>query len=70
MNKLLIVEDYTQLPPETETKRGDTGTCPACKRVGLIEVRNGKTSYFHKLGYEIIPGEDLPGIHDDTCNFA
>lgn len=63
----IIVEDYTKLPPKTKTKRGDTDKCPHCKRVGVVENRNGKTYYFHRLGYVLIAGEDLPGILDETC---
>lgn len=67
-NRKIIVEDYTQLPPKTKTKKGDTDVCPNCKRVGLVETRDGKTSYFHRLGYEFVVGEELPTIVDDTCS--
>lgn len=66
-NVKIFVEDYTQLPPGWKTKRGETGECPRCKRVGVIESRDGKLNYFHRLGYEVISGEELPGVVDDTC---
>jgi hypothetical protein len=69
-NPKIIVEDYTQLPPKTKTKKGDTDECPHCGRIGLIENIGGKIFYFHRLGYELIPGESLPGILDETCPSA
>lgn len=66
-NLRAIVEDYTQLPPGIKTRRGETARCPRCQRTGLIENRDGRISYFHRLGYELLPGESLPGIIDETC---
>jgi hypothetical protein len=66
-NPKVIVEDYTQLPPKIKTRKGETGKCPRCQRTGLIENRDGRMSYFHRLGYELIPSEPLPGIMDETC---
>jgi hypothetical protein len=67
-NLKIIVEDYTQLPPKILILKGETSECPICKRIGVIENRDGKISYFHRLGYEFIAGEKLPGIFDETCS--
>jgi hypothetical protein len=64
----IIVEDYTQLPPKIKILRGETGECPRCKRIGVIENRDGQIAYFHQLGYVFIEDEQLPGIVDDTCS--
>jgi len=72
-NLKVFVEDYTQLPEKVliQGRRGqaaETGRCPICKKIGLIENREGRVSYFHRLGYEFIPGEQYPAIRDETCN--
>jgi hypothetical protein len=67
-NLKIFVEDYTQLPPNIKTPKGETGECPLCKKIGVIENREGNISYFHRLGYEFIPGEKLPAIVDETCS--
>ena len=72
-NLKIFVTDYTQFPEKVliQDRRGqgaETGRCSICKKIGLIENREGKVSYFHRLGYEFIPGEQYPAIHDETCN--
>jgi hypothetical protein len=69
MSKMeIFVEDYTSMPGKTKTRKGETGECPQCKRIGVIETRNGKISYFHRLGYKLETDESLPEVIDDTCN--
>jgi hypothetical protein len=72
-NLKIFVTDYTKFPEKIliQNRRGqtaETGRCPVCNEIGLIENRDGKVSYFHRLGYEFIPGEKYPAIHDETCN--
>jgi hypothetical protein len=67
-NLKIFVEDYTQLPPKALIEKGETGECPICKKIGVIENRDGKISYFHRLGYEFLPGEKFPAIRDETCS--
>lgn len=72
-NLKVFVEDYTQLPEKVliQGRRGqaaETGRCPICTKIGLTENREGRVSYFHRLGYEFIPGEQYPAIRDETCN--
>jgi hypothetical protein len=66
-NLKIFVEDYTQLPANILIPKGKTGECSVCKKIGVIENRDGKISYFHRLGYEFIPGERLPAVVDETC---
>jgi hypothetical protein len=65
--RIVIVEDYTQLPEGILGERGETGRCPACKRIGVFQNREGKTVYFHRLSYEIADGEKPKSIYD-TCS--
>ena len=67
-NLKIFVEDYTQLPEKVLIQKGETGRCPKCDKIGVIENREGKISYFHRLGYEFIPGEKYPAIRDETCS--
>lgn len=62
----IIVEDYTQMPIGVKIQKGDITECPHCKKVGVIESRNEKTFYFHRLGYKLINGGP-PEIIDETC---
>lgn len=64
----IIVEDYTQLPVGIQIAKGITARCPRCTKVGVVENREGKISYFHRLGYKFIADEKLPGIIDETCS--
>jgi hypothetical protein len=63
----VFVEDYTQMPIGVKIQKGDTAECPHCKKVGIVEPRNGKTFYFHRLGYRLTSNEDIPEIIDETC---
>lgn len=67
-NLKIFVEDYTLLPEKILIQKGETGRCPICNKIGIIERREGKISYFHRLGYEFIPSEPRPAIRDETCN--
>lgn len=69
-NLKIFVEDYTKLPEKVLIPKGETGKCPKCNKIGVIENRDGKISYFHRLGYEFIPGERHPEILDETCNLT
>jgi hypothetical protein len=69
----IFVTDYTKFPEKVliTDRRGqaaETSRCPVCGKIGLIENRDGKISYFHRLGYEFIPDEQYPTILDETCN--
>jgi hypothetical protein len=63
----VFVEDYTQVPAGVKIPKGDTAECPHCKKVGLVEHRNEKTFYFHRLGYKLIANKDIIEIIDETC---
>jgi hypothetical protein len=68
--RTVFVEDYTQMPTGVRIQKGDSAECPHCKRVGIVEHRNGKTFYFHRLGLKLIANQDLPEIVDETCPTA
>ncbi len=63
----VFFEDYTVLPIGHTIPKGTAAKCPHCKRVGLVEHRNDKTFYFHRLGLKLIANQDIPEIIDETC---
>jgi hypothetical protein len=62
------MEDYTQLPPKVLIERGETGECPVCQRIGVIEKREGKVRYIHGSVWEV--GEGPPKITNDICSLT